>query len=232
MGRDPKGNFPSSALHNLHPGGRAREVEQKPSEEVHKMTALEWLAWVVLLIVALAAGLAVTLSNGAVTRAIRRLERTYRRQKSLELEQLQAQVVERRMQEVRRELAANEGWRKVLNQVLADALKDTSARVGSVGILSLTTEPAPAFTVAGEDGREYLFTTAPEALEKVGWIGRRTPVVPLDASLHPAARAEVQAVWDRLAEQRLRGEIPVLPRQAEWFLVVRERKEQDKPARR
>ncbi|HEY77195.1 MAG TPA: hypothetical protein G4O00_13645 [Thermoflexia bacterium] len=196
------------------------------------MTALEWFAWLVLLIVALAAGLAVTLSNGAVTRAIRRLERTYRRQKSLELEQLQAQVVERRMQEVQRELAANEGWRKVLNQVLADALKDTSARVGPVGVLSLTTDPAPAFTVAGEDGREYLFTTAPDVLEQVGWIGRKAPVIPLDASLHPAARAEVQAVWDHLAEQRLRGEVPTLPRQAEWFLVVRERKEQDKPARR
>ena len=188
------------------------------------MTTLEWLAWFVLLIVALAAGLAVTLSNAAVTRAIRRLTRTYRRQKSLELEQLQEEVVGRRMQEVRRDIGAGpEGWRKVLNQVLADAL-DTGHRIGPAGLLNLSVEPVPRFAVAGKDGWEYLFTTSPDSLRRVGLLDRREEPVPLDGSLHPAARAEVQAVWDHLAEQRLRGEVPVLPRQAEWFLVVRERK--------
>lgn len=188
------------------------------------MTTVEWLAFFVLLVSALAAGLAVTLSNAAVTRAIRRLTRTYRRQKSLELEQLQEEVVGRRMQEVRRDIGAGpEGWRKVLNQVLADAL-DTGHRIGPAGLLNLSVEPVPRFAVAGKDGWEYLFTTSPEAVRKVGLMGRREKAVPLDGSLHPAVRAEVQAVWDHLAAQRLRGEVPVLPRQAEWFLVVRERK--------
>lgn len=187
------------------------------------MTALEWLAWVVLLIVALAAGAAVTLSNGAVTRAIRRLERTYRRQKSLELEQLQAQVVARRRAEVEALLARPDGWKQVLDQLLADALPEVGARVGPEGVLKVSAAPAPHFVVAGEkDGRlAYTFTTSPDALRKAGVFGRKNPVVPLDASLHPATRAEAQAVWDHLATRHVRQEsIPVLPRQAGWFLVV------------
>jgi len=188
------------------------------------MTILEWLAFFVLLVAGAAFGLAVTFSNVAVTRAIRRLEATYRRQKSLELEQLQIQAVARRMQEVEHVLTRPDGWREVLDQVLADAL-DTTARVGQAGVLSVACEPAPSFAVSGAEGREYLFTTAPETLRRVGWIGRKTPVVPLDASLHAAARAEVQAVWEHLAAQRGWERMPVLPRQAEWFLVVRKRKE-------
>ncbi|HEC35805.1 MAG TPA: hypothetical protein ENI39_04630 [Anaerolineae bacterium] len=185
------------------------------------MTALEWLAWVALLIVALAAGAAVTLSNGAVTRAIRRLERTYRRQKSLELEQLQAQAVARRRAEVEEILAQPGGWQQVLDQLLADALPEVGARVGPEGVLKVSAAPAPHFVVAGEKGLAYTFTTSPDALRKAGVFGRKNPVVPLDASLHPATRAEAQAVWDHLATRHVRQEsIPVLPRQAGWFLVV------------
>ena len=131
------------------------------------------------------------------------------------------------MQEVRRDVSAGpEGWRKVLDQVLADALPEVGAAVGQAGVLDLSVEPAPRFTVAGKDRREYLFTTSPEALRKVGLLGRKEEAIPLDGSLHPAVRAEVQAVWDHLAERRLRGQaVPVLPRQAGWYLIVRERKE-------
>jgi type II secretory pathway pseudopilin PulG len=189
------------------------------------MTPVEWLAFVVLLIVGVAAGAAVTLSNGVVARAICNLEQTYRRQKSLELEQLQAQVVARRRAEVETLLAEPEGWRKVIDQLLADALPDITARVGKIGVLDLSAAPVPRFSVAGVNGQGYLFTTSPEALRRVGLL-RQVQVVhttPLDASLHPAARVEVQAVWEHLAAQRLPGECPystVLPRQAEWFLMV------------
>jgi hypothetical protein len=186
------------------------------------MTAIEWLAFFVLLVSALAAGAVVALSNGAVTRAIRRLERTYRRQKSLELEQLQAQAVERRRVEVERLLEREGSWQGVLDQVLADALPDATACVGREGVLDLNVSPAPRFTVAGVDGRSYLFTTSPEALRRVGMVGRKNRVIPLDATLSPAARVEVQVLWDHLASGRLRESAPALPRQAEWFLVVRE----------
>lgn len=193
------------------------------------MTELEWLAFFVLLIVGLAAGAVVTLSNGAVTRAIRSLERTYRRQKSLELEQLQVQLVTQRRAEVETELARPGGWQKVINQVLADVLPEVGAGVGEAGVLDLSVEPAPRFTVAGENGRRYLFTTSPEGLQKARLVGRRERAIPLDGSLHPAARVEMQAVWEHLAAQRLRGvQVPVLPRQAGWWLVVREQRERGK----
>lgn len=187
------------------------------------MTALEWLALLVLLTCALAAGAAVTLSNGAVTRAIRRLERTYRRHKSLELEQLQARAVAARRAEVEALLARQDGWRQVLDQLLADAVP--GARVGPEGVLSLSADPAPRFLVAGEaDGRAYLFTTSAPETPRRRLRGRTRAPMPLDAALHPAARVEVQAVWEHLVARHPHpGQIPVLPRQAGWFLAIRQR---------
>lgn len=187
------------------------------------MTGLEWLAFLVLLIVGLAAGAAATVSNGAVTAAIARLERTYRRQKGLELEQVQAAEVARLEAQARAALAQPDGWRRVLDQALADALPGAGARVGAAGVLDLSACPAPRFTVAGVDGRSYLFTTAPDALRAVGLLRRKEEAVPLDATLSPALRVEVQAVWESLAAGRLaEGQTPTLPRQAEWFLIARQ----------
>jgi hypothetical protein len=190
------------------------------------MTAVEWLAFLVLLVSAAVAGGVVTLSNAAVTRAIRRLERTYRRQKALELERLHAQAVERRRRELRGVLADQNGWREVLDQLLADALTGTDARVAREGVLDLYASPAPRFTVVGVDGWTYLFTTSLQDLRRVGLLGRSEErVVPVDAGLSAAARVEVQAVWEHLAQKRLKEHAPVLPRQAEWFLVVRKASE-------
>jgi hypothetical protein len=161
----------------------------------------------------------------SVARAVRSLEHTYRRQKSLELEQMQAQAVAQRRAEVEGLLAREGGWRLVLNQVLADALPEARTRIGQEGVLDLNFAPAPRFTVAGVDGRTYLFTIAPDLLRRAGMLKRREQVVVLDAALSPAVRQEVQAVWDHLASQRLREQAPVLPRQAEWFLIVREARE-------
>lgn len=189
------------------------------------MTAVEWLAFVVLLVSAAVAAIAVTLSNGAVTGAIQQLERTYRRQKSLELETLQAQAVAQRRAEVEGQLGETGGLERVVNQLLADALPETGAKVGTGGVLEVSANPTSRFTVAGDSGRQYLFTTSIEALREVKVLGRNEEGIALDAALHPAARAEVQAVWERLAAQRLKGrDVPVLPRQAEWFLVVRDRR--------
>lgn len=192
------------------------------------MTIVEWLAWLVLLIVALWAGVVITLSNARVAREVRRLAATYRHQKSLELEQLQAQTVALRQAEVEALLAQHDGWRRILDQLLADALSDTDARVGTEGLLNLSATPAPYFVVAGEKaGRTYLFTTVPPQLPRWAFLGkRRHQVIPIDASLYPAARLEVQAVWEHLvAHYPRQEEISVLPRQAKWYLVVQEKAE-------
>lgn len=184
------------------------------------MTGTEWLALVILLVAGVTAGAAFTLSNGAVTRAIRRLERSYRRQKALELELLQAEVVNRREREVRQRLATDpDAWRALLNQLLADAYPAAPVQVGPAGLLSLAVTPGPRLVVASQTGT-LIFTTDPEPLRRVGLVGRREMPVPLDAGLHPAARVEMQAVWEHLAAQRLGDVAPVLPRQAAWFVMA------------
>ena len=187
------------------------------------MTPIEWLAFFILLIVGLAATAAFTLSNGAVTRAIRKLEKTHRRQKALELEQMEAQVVVRRQEEVKDLLARAGGWWRVLDQLLADALPEMGARVEPDGLLDVSATPVPRFNVVGKDGSIYLFTTAPDTLRKLKLLDRRDGDIPLDATLHPAARVEVQEVWEHLSAKRLGDQGFVLPRQAGWFLVVRQR---------
>jgi len=198
------------------------------------MTTGDWLAFFVLVVTALVAGSAVTISNGAVTRAIYRLERTYRRQKSLELERLHAQLVAQRRAEVEQILARPDGWRRVLNQVLADVLPDVTVRLGDADPLEVAVVPVPRFTVQGTNGMRYTFTTSPEALQL--HFGRRMKtldVVPLDASFHPSVRTEVQAVWEYLEARWVPEDCPLataLPRQAEWFLVVREQaRERSRP---
>jgi hypothetical protein len=192
------------------------------------MTGVEWLAWIVLMIVGLGTGAVVTLSNWRVAREVRGLTASYRRQKSLELEQLQARRVAEREAEVKRELAQVGGVERVLNQLLADALPETGAVVGREGVLDVSVTPAPRFTVAGPNGYQYTFTTAPDLLRSVGMLGRKDEAVPLDAAIHPAARAEVQAVWEYVAARRLRGPQPTyLPRQAAWYLIVREREQEE-----
>lgn len=154
--------------------------------------------------------------------AFRSLERAYRRQKSLELEVLQSQVVARRQAKVAQLLENDpDGWQRVLGQLLADALAGAGARIGAGGVLSLSVSPAPRFTVAGVGDQVYIFTTLPDELRRIGLLRRKEQVVALDASLHPAARVEMQLVWEHLARRRLQGRAPTLPRQAEWFLAVR-----------
>lgn len=175
------------------------------------------------LVLALAAGLAfAALASLTQATAVHCLEKTYRRHKGLELEHLQSHVVALRRAEVKELLQCEDGWRQVVTQLLADALPGTGGAVDLDGLVDLSVSPAPRFTLAGTGDRSYLFTTSPASLRKVGILTRRDKPVPLDASLHPAARVEVQAVWEHLSASRLSsGRGTSLPRQAEWFLVVR-----------
>lgn len=176
------------------------------------------------MLVALAAGMSFFGVAGLMqTAAIRRLAHTYRRQKSLELEQLQARAIDARRREVVHLLDEDEdGWCRVVDQLLADALPGGAERVSGQGLVDISMMPVPRFTVAGPRDLTYLFTTSPQALREVGILSRKHKPIALDAALHPAARVEVQAVWDHLAARRLAGErAGALARQAAWFLVVR-----------
>jgi len=196
------------------------------------MTAIDWLVIFVVLVAGGGAALAVILSNAAVTRAINHLERSYRRGKTLELEQLQIQLVVQREAELQKLLSQDGTWRGIVQQLLADAFPAQAMAVeGAGGWLTLTdVSDTPAQFAVGrqdESGETFLFSVSRQAVtRKPGWRGLLTSlfsrdiVIPIDASLSPTARVEVEAVWRHLADRR--GLDPqALPRQAEWYLVDR-----------
>lgn len=206
-------------------GGMAIALQRQAPTTSATTTAISAGATIVLV----AALIFVAIASLTQATSVHRLERTYRRNKALELEQLQAQVVAQRKTEVTAMLQTEDGWQKVIVQLLADALPEIGARIGTEGLVDISAVPVPRFTLAGTGDHLYLFTTAPMVLRSAGVISRRDKPIPLDASLHPAARVEVQAVWEHLVEERLPDKQgAALPRQAEWFLVVRKRSQAGK----
>jgi hypothetical protein len=117
-------------------------------------------------------------------------------------------LIAQRQEQLAQTLAEPGGWNRVLAQVLADALPGVDP--GWLGLETVTGSP-PSFAVSGEgDGDRYTFTVSPPPLSSA---------VPLDASLHPATRIEVQAVWAHLMGQQLK-KARALPRRTGWFLIV------------
>jgi hypothetical protein len=183
------------------------------------MTPLEWLAFFFLLISALAAGAVVTVSNGAVTGAIRRLEGTYRRHKSQEMELAMERELSARREQLRARLAGEpDAWREVVSQLLVDARVDFDST--TLDVEKVYADPAPCLVISAV-GWRYLFTTDPDRLRDSRAIRWRDRVVPLDAALSPCARVEAQALWDHVARELRTGQT-TLPRDVAWYLVVHE----------
>ncbi len=180
------------------------------------MTPIEWTAFFVLLVAVIAYGAAVTLSNGAVTQAIRRLEATYRRQKSQEMEQARQRELTEHVAQLRARLAGDSNaWRDVVAQLLVDAGADGVAT--RLEMERVSADPAPCYTIGG--GRwHYLFTTNPARLREARLVHRSDPVVSLDTALSPFARVEAQALWDYFAQDL--GAQARLPRDVMWYLVA------------
>ena len=176
--------------------------------------------------VAIAALLAGLTFNGfaSLTQAasMRSLGKTYRRQKAQEMEYHQYNMVVQRQEELTEILAQTGGWQEVLRQVITDASPDVST--GWLTLASIAGSPVPHFVVFGDE-HEYVFTVSPDAMRsRAQRLFQRDQVVPLDASLSPSVRVEVQSVWRCLAEQQSL-DAGGLPRQAEWFLIVRRKRE-------
>ncbi len=128
----------------------------------------------------------------------------------------EAARLEERRREVESLLASKGDWMRVVGQVIADGMgrpvqldPDLPPRVGG--------KPVPYFTVTGEEGERYIFTTDTRALQRVGLLKKRVRPVRLGVSV------ETVVVWTHLAERYLREAretIPAVPRGAEWFLVA------------
>ena len=158
----------------------------------------------------------------------RSLAVAYRRQMAQSLEWQQDEIIEQRRREAEQALRDTGDWRGILRQVLVDALPeigagDVSAEVGNTWLAPVDVGVSPArFAVARQAGeadgdKRYTFTTSP----RISLINRwRKRVITLDAALSPSVRVEVEAVWRYLLQKREVDAVAVLPRRAEWYLVI------------
>lgn len=158
----------------------------------------------------------------------RALTAAYRRQMAQSLEWQQDEIIEQRRTEAEQVLRDTGDWRGVLRQVLVDALPevgagDASVEIGDTWLAVVDVGISPArFAVARQTGEEgsdkrYTFTTSP----RIPLINRwRERAISLDAALSPSVRVEVEAVWRYLLQKREVDAVAVLPRRAEWYLVI------------
>jgi len=144
--------------------------------------------------------------------AVRSLERTFRRQKSLELELAMAQDVTARLDNLREHLSSSSrAWREIAGQLLLDAGVATAEEI----VLNLDEASVlPPYFAISAGGNRYLFTTDPSQ------ACRRDCVISLDAAtVSPFARVEAHALWAHLTDQ----DVPtvVLLRNVAWYVIVR-----------
>jgi len=156
------------------------------------MTFLEGLAIVLFVVAMLTMGAAITLSNGAVTRAIRRLEQTYRQQKAWEREQRQAAELAAYQATLAQQLRAEpELWKTLVAQLVQRAY-GTARQPYAV---TLRAAPTPRAELEFGDGGPGLWLT-PD-LRAQGLPPRAQELaVPVDAVLHPQARAVATGLWE------------------------------------
>jgi hypothetical protein len=143
--------------------------------------------------------------------AVRSLERTFRRQKSQELELAMAQDVTARLEDLREHLSSSgRAWREIAGQLLLDA--GVAPPEGIVLSQDESSVTPPYLSISG-GGNQYLFTT------DLHRAHRRDRVVPLDAAtVSPFARVEAHALWAHLAGQDLPA--TVLSRNVAWYVIV------------
>jgi hypothetical protein len=147
-----------------------------------------------------------------VLRAIRgSYEKSFRHQESM--------LADQRRQDLALHLQAPGGWRMVAEQVAADALAEPVSIDEEAGILDACSQPAPKFTLASRDGREFIFTVNPRLLKQQRLIDRHAKVLKLSKKAVTSA-IDVAMLWEYvMATRRLARVTP--PRQAPWYLVIR-----------
>lgn len=164
------------------------------------------------------AGLAgvLLLSQLLISGVLRAMRRSY--DKSFKSQELL--LIDQRKQDLSLRLQAPGGWHRVAEQLAADALAEPVAIDEEAGILDAGSQPAPKFTFASRDGREFIFTIDPDLLKKQRLIDRQDKVLKLSKTSSTSA-TDVTMLWEYvMASRRLWRVTP--PRQSEWYLVVRQ----------
>ncbi len=162
-----------------------------------------------------AIGAVILLSQLMVSSVLRGVRKTY--QKSLDSQNMI--MVEERSRNVAMRLQDDNGWQVVAEQLVADALSEPIAIDSDAGILDATTEPAPRFTVAGRDGREFTFTIDPNMLKKQRLLQRGDKVLKV-SSISPRSHADVSMLWEYVLHTRRLWRVTP-PSTVEWYVAVR-----------
>lgn len=163
------------------------------------------------------AGLAgvLLLSQLLISGVLRGMRRSYDRSfKSQEM-----MLADQRRQELVMQLQAPIGWCRLAEQLAADALAAPVSIDETAGILDASSQPSPKFTLAGRDGREFVFTVNPDLLKKQRLMSREDTLVKL-SRVSPTSRMDVSMLWEYVMASRRLGRVTP-PRQAEWYLIVR-----------
>ncbi len=123
------------------------------------------------------------------------------------------------VREVNAQLTAEAGWKPVVDQLVADAMQESMSIDSSAGILDLTTEPSPKFTLLTRDGRQVVFTTDPWAMKKMHLIQRGDKVIDISA-LSRVTHLDAGLLWMCMQDKRNLPHVAI-PANAHWFIVMR-----------
>jgi hypothetical protein len=155
------------------------------------------------------------LSQLVISVVLRGIRKTY--QKSLDSQN--AALMEQRTRDVSYRMQDETGWQIVAEQLMADALAEPVSIDGEAGILDATVEPAPKFTLASRDGREFTFTIAPNLLKKQRLLQRGDKVFDI-SGLSPRSHADASMLWEYVMFSRRLWRVTP-PSNAKWYVAVR-----------
>lgn len=126
---------------------------------------------------------------------------------------------QQRTKEMTAALQPPHGWQSVAEQLVADALRESIGINTDIGVMDVTSQPNPRFTLLTRDGRSVSFTTDLQLMKKAHLVRRGDRVVNV-SHVSPTSHTEATLLWQSLLAQR--NMQTVTPASSmHWYVVVR-----------
>jgi len=129
-------------------------------------------------------------------------------------------LTDQRKQDLAMRLQTPGGWCRIAEQLAADTLAEPVSIDEEAGILDACSQPAPKFTLASRDGREFIFTIDPDLLKKQRLINRHDKVLRLSKA-SPSCAMDLAMLWEFVMVTRQLWRVTP-PRHSNWYLIVRQ----------
>jgi hypothetical protein len=143
---------------------------------------------------------------------LRRLSEKLLRQQSMLLRDQRARDLDALLQ-------APQGWQAIAAQIVADAIGESVAIDGDRGILDVTADPEPRFSLVTRDGRAVVFTTARKLMRSGKLLRRGDRMVDVSAQ-SLGSHTGANMLWSYALATRNLGQV-LPPSTAHWHVVVR-----------